>query len=342
MTADVTIVGGGILGCVIARELADRLPGARLVVLDQDMVGSGASRRSAGLHIPRGATGRVRRMTSYSQAWYERLLAGHPELPIRPVDMFVVGSGEDPPAAYVDDARLEPFDGPREHVPTGARMWRAHGAQYADVYQLTRALAAGLRDRVEIRESARVNALESTSDGVVVRLDSGERVVSRRLVLAPGPWLSSGAWRDLVAPLGARVKKVVALHVDGPVPPDAGVVVYEDVDAFLLPLRNAGHWLFSYTCQEWDVDPATVACGLSTHDIEEAGRALRDCAPSLVDRNGSGRVFCDAYSTTREPLVTALADDRVVFAGAANGSGYRLAPAIADEVAELLVPAPHR
>ena len=34
------------------------------------------------------------------------------------------------------------------------------------------------------------------------------------------------------------------------------------------------------------------------------------------------------------------ADSRLVFAGAANGSGYRLAPAIAAEAADLLHPLP--
>jgi glycine/D-amino acid oxidase-like deaminating enzyme len=48
-------------------------------------------------------------------------------------------------------------------------------------------------------------------------------------------------------------------------------------------------------------------------------------------------VFCDAYSPSREPLVRTLDHDaRIVFAGAANGSGYRLAPAIAAEAADLL------
>jgi D-arginine dehydrogenase len=54
------------------------------------------------------------------------------------------------------------------------------------------------------------------------------------------------AWRPLVGPLGARVKKVVALHIDRR-PTDADeVVVFQDEDAFRLPLRYRGHRLFSY------------------------------------------------------------------------------------------------
>jgi glycine/D-amino acid oxidase-like deaminating enzyme len=48
-------------------------------------------------------------------------------------------------------------------------------------------------------------------------------------------------------------------------------------------------------------------------------------------------VFCDAYSPDREPVVRALdAGARLIFAGAASGSGYRLAPAIAAECTDLL------
>lgn len=51
-SADVTVVGGGIIGCLVATEVLARAPGSRVVVLERDAVGSGASRRSAGLHFP--------------------------------------------------------------------------------------------------------------------------------------------------------------------------------------------------------------------------------------------------------------------------------------------------
>src|SRR5205823_2373440 len=139
------------------------------------------------------------------------------------------------------------------------------------------------------------------------------------------------------APLGARVKKVVALHIDRQPAIADRVVVFQDEDAFLLPLRDRGHWLFSHTCRDWDVDPDAPSAGLSESDLTAALDSLRRWAPALAERCGSGRVFCDAYSGTGEPRVRALdPDGRIVFAGAANGSGYRLAPAIAAEAADLL------
>ncbi|MDT1000338.1 FAD-binding oxidoreductase, partial [Pseudomonas aeruginosa] len=72
-------------------------------------------------------------------------------------------------------------------------------------------------------------------------------------------------------------------------------------------------------------------------NLDEAQAVLRRYAPDLADRLRSGRVFCDAYSPSREPIVAKIGGGgRIIFAGAANGSGYRLAPAIAAETLSLL------
>ena len=345
MRADLAIVGAGIIGCVIAREVVSRAPGTTVVVLDRDFAGAGASRRSAGLHFPRGATDRVRRMTAYSQDYYEKLKAARPDLPIHPLGMTVVArmAGEQAlREVYLDEAALVPAglpSGLKVRVPDDAGVWEARGGQYADVPALTQALAGELRAAVTFREGARVTAVEpARRDGsVTLRLGTGDAVTADRVVLAPGPWLAAPAWRDLVAPLGARVKRVVALHVELIPDEHDGAIVFHDEDAFLLPLRSRGHWLFSYTNQEWDVDPDALTGGLSPGDVEQARACLDRYAPDLAERCLGGRAFCDAYSADREPLIRELtADGRVVFAGAANGSGYRLAPAIAAEAAGLL------
>jgi glycine/D-amino acid oxidase-like deaminating enzyme len=156
-------------------------------------------------------------------------------------------------------------------------------------------------------------------------------------VLAPGPWLAAPAWRDRLARLDVRVKKVVALHIEQPPAAGDGVVVFHDEDAFLLPLHEQRRWLFSYTSQVWDVEPDRLTGSVSAADLADAREVLVRRAPRLAGAARSGRVFCDAYSPDREPLVRALDEEgRLVFAGAANGSGYRLAPAIAAEAADLL------
>lgn len=341
--ADVAVVGAGILGCMTAREVASRARDASVVLLDRDLVGCGATLRSAGLHVPRGGTERVRRMTAHSHDFYLRLKEADPSLPIHPLAMSVVASaaaGPEVERCYLDRAGLTRAAGrPGElfRVPEGSVAWDGGGCQYADVRGVAQAIARELRPRVGVREGARVTAVEPEAGAVVLGLASGEWLTAGRVVLAPGPWLAAPAWRSLVAPLGLRVKKIVALHLDVLPSPGDRTVIFQDEDAFLLPLADRGHWLFSYTCREWDVDPDTVVGGVSPRDVEEACECLCRYAPALVDRRAGGRVFCDAYSPEREPRVQALDDaGRVVFAGAAGGSGYRLAPAIAAEAADLL------
>jgi glycine/D-amino acid oxidase-like deaminating enzyme len=338
---DIAVLGAGIIGCLIAREIARRAPGASVVLLDRGLVGGGASLRSAGLHTPRGVTPAVREMTRFSQEYYVGLLRDHPELPIQPVAMRVVGTPADEPklrANYLPEADLAATDDlPADvRLSAGSAAWSVQGGQYADVAHVTRALTAGLRAAIEVREAVRVEAVTEGPDGVGLRLGTGEELTAGRVVLAPGPWLAAPAWRSLLAPVGARVKKVAALHVGGRPAPGDAAVVFEREDAFLLPLPERGHWLFSYTCPEWDVDPDEPSPGLTGHNLDEAREILWRYAPAMAVNRVSGRVFCDAYSGTGEPVVCALGDGRAVFAGAANGSGYRLAPAIAARAADLL------
>ncbi|SDC49967.1 NAD(P)/FAD-dependent oxidoreductase [Streptomyces prasinopilosus] len=354
---DFAVVGGGIVGVLVAREISHRAPRASVALVERDAVGSGASRRSAGLHFPRGASERVRAMARYSETFYRRLVevwptqdrAGHlvHPLPIRPLPMAVVALAERTALLrehYLDSAALtEATDVPGlpgflAPLPARTRLWRGRGCQYADVGALVRALTDALPDRVRIKEGVRVTTVEhGRTAGVRLRLGNGDELSAGHVVLAPGPWLTDPAWRELVAPLGARVKKVVALHLDGPPARDAPVVVFENEDAFLLPLRERGQWLFSYTCRQWDVDPDASPTGLSAHDLREAGAVLRRYAPRLAEAPAAGRVFCDAYSAGREPEIRDLGGDgRLLFAGAANGSGYRLGPAIAARVADEL------
>ncbi|MFI7546976.1 NAD(P)/FAD-dependent oxidoreductase [Actinoplanes sp. NPDC049599] len=338
MTTDVAVVGAGIVGTLIAREISRRDPAARVVVIDRDAAGSGASRRSAGLHFPRGASARVRDMAGYSEAYYARLAEEDPGAPIHPLAMTVVadaGSADAVREAYLPSAKLTETAGtgrPDVAVPPGGRAWTVEGGQYAEVGALAARLAPP-----GVREGVAVTAVRPGDDAVRLSLSTGADLIAGRVVLAPGPWTRDLAWRELLAPLEIKIKRIVALHVDTPVDATDPCIVMHDEDAFLLPLRHRGHWLFSYTCQEWDVDPDAAAPALTPDHLREARAVLARYAPELAGRCTTGRVFCDAYTPDRQPAVRALdATGRVVFAGGANGSGYRLGPAIAAEAVDLL------
>jgi D-arginine dehydrogenase len=335
----VAVVGAGIIGCLAVREVARSAPGTPVTLLDRDAVGAGASRQSAGLHLPRGASARARRMSGYSHAYYSDLAREHPGMPIHPVRAAVVADAT-AIECYLPLAapeRVGAIAATGVSVPPGLGIWNIVGAHYCDVYRLVQALALQFRPQADVLEGVAVTGLVPGDESVTVRCGTGVQLTVGGVILSPGPWLAAPAWHDLVAPLAMRVKRIVALHIARRPAPTDEVILFDCDDAFLLPLAHRGHWLFSYSCREWDVDPDAPTAGLTAAHLGMARDCLRRYSPELADACGGGRVFCDAYSPDGEPVVRALdAAGRIVFAGAAGGSGYRLGPAIAAEAVNLL------
>ena len=346
--ADAVVVGAGIIGIMIAAHLVEARPAWRVVVLERGAVGSGATRFSAGLHFPYGRTETTRSFSRASEQAFEHLPAG-PTRAIRPIRYIGVVSKArraQEEACFTRpvvaaDSKLELLADLLGTCLASADtdVFAVEGCHYAFPALVAEGLAAELRrhDRARIWEGARLCGVESRLESVVLTLADGRRLEARLVVLAVGPWACADPVRSLAAQLGVRVKKVVALHVDRLPRPDEPAIFFHDADAFLLPVIERGHWLFSFACQEWDVDPSEDELRITPRDRDDALTVLARYAPAWVERCGSGRVFCDAYGPADRPVVTPLpADQRIVFAGAANGSGYRLAPGFARAVGDLL------
>src|SRR3954454_24393182 len=73
---DVIVVGGGIIGCAIAREVARR--GAKTIVLEARAVGAGATQASAGVlapYIEAPSDGPLHSLTVQSLSLYDEFVA---------------------------------------------------------------------------------------------------------------------------------------------------------------------------------------------------------------------------------------------------------------------------
>lgn len=341
-TTDCVVVGGGIIGSVIARELIAKNNSLDVVMVERSLVGHGASLYSAGVHFPRGASPRVLAMSEFSQRYYEHL-SSVMNVPIYPLPMSLVCDSEherDVHGRYSLNARLRPSQGVGSLcdellIQPGQGIVSAQGCNYADVRGLTTALIADLRDKLVVEEGTEVVGLEKAGNHIIT-LGTGEKIAADKVILAPGPWVRESVWRNRLEPLRLRVKKIVAVHIDIVPRDNDELIVFHEDDAFLLPCHKRGHWLFSYTCNEWDVDPATMSRSMIGKDVDEAKSILAKYSNSLPDRIKGGRVFCDTYSENREPVISTLDDADLIFAGGANGSGYRLAPAIAAAVIALI------
>lgn len=339
-TDDIAIVGGGIIGTTIACEAIKRHPKKSISLIEKRICGTGSTFYSAGVHFPRGMNERVREMSQYSHDYYQPHLSGGAPFYALPMELITAKTHlEETLRSYLPLADFTPAEmsNPAAGISvnrTEQVMLHGKGAHYTDVFALTQKWLLALRPLVTVSEGVGVVALRPKHGGYQLTLSDGSARHAGQVVLAPGPWLAEPAWRERIGELGIRVKKIVAVHIGKQPEPDAALTIFHDEDAFLLPCHSRGHWLFSYTCQEWDVLPQDIA-PLQAHDLTQARAILNRYAPSLAAEIKDGRVFCDAYSPSREPVIARL-DEHLIFAGGANGSGYRLAPAIAADVVHLL------
>ncbi len=344
MRERIAVVGAGIIGCLAAREIVERLPMADVTLIDRDLPGLGASERSAGVHFPLGRSDRVRRMAALCEAYYTALADSIPALRLHPIALYAVVAPQF--EAVFRERLIDGGGASRVHQPNnrsflpwpqGFALLDVGRCHYTDVGVLVRLLSRLLRDRATVIDGVNVESVAERSEGVTLTLSTGERLEVDRVVLAPGPWVNAASWREFTEPLNVRIKKVVSFHLDRSMPAEAVGMMFPQEDAFIVPMQDRGHWLYSYTNTEWDVTPDDLHCGISDANRREAVDVLRGYAADEVPQVRAGRVFCDAYSPSREPIVTELGHSKnIIFAGAASGSGYRLAPGIAVAAARLL------
>jgi glycine/D-amino acid oxidase-like deaminating enzyme len=185
--------------------------------------------------------------------------------------------------------------------------------------------------RSDVMEGAEVVRLSGSTGRYRLEVHDGRTIDAARVALCVGPWLGGA----LAALTGRRAevrnKKVVSLIVPGQPAPGAPVIYLFEHEAFLLPQPERRRWLFSFRSEEWDVAPELGALRLTADDLARAMRILALHFPAGVAGPLGARIFCDAYTESRDPMIAALPDHPgVVVIGGAGGSGVRLAPAMAE------------
>lgn len=345
MLRRVAVIGGGIIGSLVVREFLRTVPDVHVMLFDRGQIGHGASQRSAGLHYPMGYTPRARRMSLDSQRYYADLKAQDAQIPLHPIDLTIVAPHrhfQTNKNNFLASATLiKRGSAPSEplRLRQAFGTWSALGCHYAEVSELIRHLVLSLRGNFDLFEGCAVEEIRCSRAGADLLLRTGARVKVDKVVVAAGPWLRAPAWRALVEPLRLRVMSIVCAHVN--LPPDesdcAKFFVLEN--AFLLPLPRQARWLLCFTWHgdDHDSDTEFVDSGMTEAQLDKARALLRRYLPAFAEACNSGWTFGDAFSISGEPEVRALGNsNQIIYAGAGSGSGYRLAPAIAAEVVDIL------
>ena len=343
------VVGAGIIGCAIGRELAKR--GVSVRIFEGRTIGAGATRASAGVLAP------------YIEAHEHPALF---ELTIRSLDMYdrfvhdvaaesgiaieyrrcgtLQIAGDDSAAGKLQEAVLTGPDGgamrwlagaeARSLEPSlsptvaGAILVGAHG--YVAAPALTEALAwAALRHGARIEATDRVIAVRQDGENPLVETSEGQIWPARQVIIAAGSW--SGQIEGLGLPEGAlRPVRGQLLHLQWPGPPLRHILW--GAECYIVPWRD-GRLLVGATVEEVGFDERTTAAGV---------RDLLDAACDLLPEAWRA-TFIEARVGLRPatpdglPLVgPSPSAAGVIYATGHFRNGILLAPLTARLVADLV------
>lgn len=260
VTADVAVVGGGVIGLSLARELSAR--GLDVVVLERGRTGEEASWAAAGLltaqsdaaapsaffrfalesrDLYAGWTDALRQETGLDAGW-------------RPTGVLRCGSGAtlDRFGWQVEEGLpVEVLDRPEALRRSGGRIAPSHSDSLffpSDSVVHSRWLVAALRRSLEIRGVpvregvAVVRFLSAGGKCVGVETSAGD-VSAAQVVDAAGAWANLDPTLGFSVPVEPIRGQIVELEDDGPFP-----AVLESDDVYLVP-RADGHILVGATVE---------------------------------------------------------------------------------------------
>jgi len=349
---DVLVVGGGIIGCSVAIELAGRK--APVTLLETDQPGTRATGASAGMVAPQyeaDPSSPLFRFGLDSARAYPAFVARLEELGewrvgFRRDGMLVANRS----AGEEEDARrdaewqrregllaelLDASEARRIHadLSPGVRSW----LWLPDQAQLNaQLLAVGLHSAVrrsgaDVRHGARVTRIRTAHARVVgVRLESGEDVDASAVVVAAGAW--SPAIDGLPRPLPVRPVRgqMLRLRPDHPVP---WPLVATHDGHYVVPREN-GTVLCGSTMEERGFEDAVTEEGQEEIATHAAGLVPAIGEAPVVERWAGLRPL----SADRMPLLGPEPLLEGLFYATGHGrNGILLAPLTARVVADLVL-----
>jgi len=341
---DVIVIGGGIIGCAVARELARR--GAKTIVFEARAVGAGATQASAGVlapYIEAPSEGPLHSLTVQSLSLYDEFVSSATRESNVAVEYRRCGTLEvahDAKAAEhlkalgewvrskgVEARWIDPSDvgrmEPALAATHGGLAVPSHG--YVHAAQLTNALASAARGHgAEICAGRHVDGM--TADGACATVKAGGDVYrARTVVIAAGSWSSEIAPETSVAPVRGQLVRV---RWDGA--PIQRILWSEP--CYIVPWLD-GTLLVGATVEQVGFDERVTAGGV---------RALLTAASAVLPAIANAtfleaRVGLRPFAAPGLPVIRRSAAHRaVVYATGHFRNGILLAPLTATLVADMI------
>ena len=355
--ADVLIIGAGIIGCAVARELAAR--GASVQVVDARDIARGATQASAGVlapYIEAHEGGALLDLTVRSldlyDGWIETVRAesgidvGYRRSGSLEVALDAASAGRlrgmvtrfaaRAELVWLDGATARMTEPALSRSTLGALSVPTHG--YVSAPILTEALARGAVSRgARFHHGVRVARVDppvdQRSDHVVVTSDAGVSWQVKRVVVAAGSWTGQVGGLNDAAAGDVRPVRGQLLRVRWRGSPLAQIIW--GPSCYLVPWAD-GTVLIGATTEDVGFEERNTAAGVRT--LLDAARAL---LPQMDDAT-----FLDARAGLRPATSDGLpiigpseSSDRIIYATGHYRNGILLAPLTATLVADLVIDA---
>jgi glycine/D-amino acid oxidase-like deaminating enzyme len=311
----VVVVGGGIIGCACACELAEQ--GLRVTLIERDSLAAGASGRNHGLLLMPTERA-LAPMARLATRFYLERAADLPlplEVEREPIGFLIVGADDrerEQARAEAEAARSCGIEVDRldAHALAGEEPalardidegWLLHDGRLVDPAALTVALALKAREAgAEILRHLPVRALLATGDRVRGIVTDEGRTDADEVVVAAGPWTG-----QLLRPLGVHL----------PVTPARGFLVHMALGTGLVRhvIEGAG-W---HALPGEDPMPPLLA-------QEVASGSARPVLGSIVQQNADGTLLA---GSSRQAAYSSEPEDPAIPQDIVRGA-IRLVPAV--------------
>ena len=359
MTADVIIIGAGVIGAATALQLSLLCTGD-VLVLDRAAAGSGMSCRSSALvrmHYTFAPEVELAvRSDAMFRAWPE--LTGRPSCIRRTGFARIVQPGEESAlranlamqralgahAEEIDAAGLKELAPGLRVDDIACAAWEPDGG-YGDGAIVAGDLLAAARARgVRYRPGTPVRELLRDGDRVtgVIAGAHGEREHAGTVILAAGVWSPALAHKaGLLLPIETELHRVAVLAH----PPWHGApfaCIDSVTQTYFRPEAAGAMTLVGSFAGPRDADPDHIPDTAGLQDLLPQVQAASHRLPALADA-GIARGVTGVYDMTPDarPLLGRLPGlDGLIVAAGFSGMGFKIAPAVGESLAGLIAGRP--
>ena len=355
-TCEVIIVGGGLEGCSAAWALTHQGI-TNVTIVERDTVGSGGTGKSSGVVRCHYGVSSLAAMATRSLDLFENAeeVLGH-EVGFHQTG-YVVGVGPQNVDALRASMNAQRAVGVRtEEIgvpevqelwplanlePFAAFAWEERGG-YGDAYQTAQAFAmAARRHGVTLRQgTAATEIVTNGGRATGVRLSNGDSISAGTVVIAAGPWsVPLLAAHGIDVPITVHREQIVLIDPGQ----DIGKVpVFSDLVSlqYIRSEGSDGQLLFGNSDLA-ELEPADPDAYLNraTDDfidiaVEKVGARL----PGLLNPSIAS-TYAGCYDVTPDfnPVISATPLEGLVAAAGFSGHGFKIAPAVGQLVADLIV-----